>query len=128
MTLACERPSAGTVVGHGCGAGDRGAVTVEAAIALAALVATVLLCIGGLLAAPIQIRCVDAAREAARLHARGAEEEALRAAHRIAPPGAEVDVRTDGDQVVATVTATTPLLLVRLHAEAVAIREPGDAG
>ncbi|NEW58155.1 pilus assembly protein TadE, partial [Nocardia cyriacigeorgica] len=50
---------------------DSGAVTVEAAIALAAIVVAVVLCIGALLAASTQVRCIDAAREAARLAARG---------------------------------------------------------
>nr|WP_198037132.1 TadE family type IV pilus minor pilin [Nocardia sp. BMG51109] len=101
-------------------------MTVEAAIALAALVFAVVLCLGGLLAAPTQIRCVDAAREAARLAARGADSDALPAARRIAPKGAEISIRSDGDRVVAVVTAATPLLPLELHAEAVAVREPGE--
>ncbi|MBF6173238.1 TadE family type IV pilus minor pilin [Nocardia blacklockiae] len=101
-------------------------MTVEAAIALAALVVVVVLCIGGLLAAPTQIRCVDAAREAARLAARGATADAVPVARRIAPPGASVTVRTEGDQVIAVVTAPAPLLPLELHAEATAQREPGE--
>ncbi|WP_280269166.1 TadE family type IV pilus minor pilin [Nocardia wallacei] len=103
-------------------------MTVEAAIALAALVSAVLLCLGGLLAAPTQVRCVDAAREAARLVARGADSDALPAARRIAPRGAEITIRTDGDQVIAIVTAGTPLLPLQLRAEAVAVLEPGEPG
>ncbi|MFU9026802.1 TadE family type IV pilus minor pilin [Rhodococcus erythropolis] len=45
---------------------DDGAVTVEAAIALASIVTVVVLCIGGVLAVSMQVRCVDAARDAAR--------------------------------------------------------------
>ncbi|KZM68666.1 TadE family type IV pilus minor pilin [Nocardia terpenica] len=109
------------------GAGDRGAVTVEAAIALAALVVAVLVCLGALLAVSAQIRCVDAAREAARLAARGADTDAVPAAHRIAPPGARISVRTDGDRVVAVVSARAPALpMLMLRAEAVAAREPGE--
>jgi hypothetical protein len=108
--------------------GDRGAVTVEAAVALAALVAVLVMCVGGLLAAATQVRCVDAAREAARLRARGADGDAVAAARRIAPPGAEVTVRVEGDGVSATVTARTPLLpRLRLHAGAFAVLEPGVA-
>ncbi|WP_278260612.1 TadE family type IV pilus minor pilin [Nocardia sp. AG03] len=107
-------------------AGDAGAVTVEAAIALAALVCAVTLCIGALLAASTQVRCVDAAREAARLAARGDTAHALTAARTVAPPGATIDLRTEADHIVATVSATTPLLPgLRLHAQAVAIPEPG---
>ncbi|MFD3507122.1 TadE family type IV pilus minor pilin [Nocardia sp. NPDC058666] len=101
-------------------------MTVEAAIALAALVCAVALCIGALLAASTQVRCVDAARETARLAARGDTTHALAAGRTVAPPGATIDLRTEGDRVVATVTADTPLLPgLRLHAEAVAATEPG---
>ncbi len=111
------------------GPGERGAVTVEAAIALAALLVVVVLCLGTLLAAAAQIRCVDAAREAARLAARGADAEARPAALRVAPSGAQVSIRTDGDQVVAVVSVRVPLLpMLRLHADAVAVREPGESG
>ncbi len=111
------------------GPGDRGAVTVEAAIALAALLVVVVLCLGTLLAAAAQVRCVDAAREAARLAARGADAEAIPAALRVAPSGAQVSVRSDGDQVVAAVSVRVPLLpMLRLHADAVAVREPGESG
>ncbi|WP_062994565.1 TadE family type IV pilus minor pilin [Nocardia mikamii] len=107
---------------------ERGAVTVEAAIALAAVVVVVVLCLGALLAASMQIRCIDAAREAARLTARGAEVEALPAAQRVAPPGADIEVRAEGDRVVAVVRARAPLLpMLRLRAEAVAVREPGES-
>jgi hypothetical protein len=111
------------------GAGERGAVTVEAAIALAALIVVVVLCLGALVAAVAQVRCVDAAREAARLAARGANGDALPTARRVAPPGADVSIRTDGDRVIAVVSARVPLLpLLRLRAEAVAAREPGESG
>jgi Flp pilus assembly protein TadG len=48
-----------------------GASTVEAAIAIAALVVVLVLCLAGVSAVLMQVRCVDAAREAARLAARG---------------------------------------------------------
>ena len=101
-------------------------MTVEAAIALAVLVCAVVLCVGALLAASTQVRCVDAAREAARLAARGDAVHALAAARSVAPPGATVEVRGDGDRMVAVVTAGTALLPgLRLRAEAVATTEPG---
>ena len=51
----------------------------------------------------MQIRCVDAAREAARLAARG--DDGTAGARAIAPDGAAVQVRRDGEHVVATVTS-----------------------
>ncbi|MGY1865288.1 TadE family type IV pilus minor pilin [Nocardia gipuzkoensis] len=105
---------------------DRGAVTVEAALALTAVVATVVLCLGALLAASTQVRCVDAAREAARLAARGDHANALPAAERIAPPSADIALRTEGTRAIAVVSARTPLLpVLTLRAEAVAALEPG---
>ncbi|WP_139347895.1 TadE family type IV pilus minor pilin [Nocardia donostiensis] len=101
-------------------------MTVEAAIALAAIVATVILCVAALLAASSQVRCVDAAREAARLAARGDRAHAAAAAREVAPPDADIDIRRDGRRVIAEVAVGTPLLpgLV-LRAEAVAALEPG---
>lgn len=103
-----------------------GAVTVEAAIALAALVSAVALCVGALLAASTQVRCVDAARETARLAARGDTARAIAAGKAVAPSGATVELRTEGDRVIAAITASTPLLPgLRLSAQAVAVIEPG---
>ncbi len=100
-------------------------MTVEAAIAIAAIVTVVVLCIGAVLAASMHIRCVDAAREAARLTARGDRSNAELAARRVAPAGARITVRDDGDFIVATVTAKTPMLpLLDVTAEAVAAVEP----
>jgi hypothetical protein len=74
----------------------------------------------------MQVRCVDAAREAARLAARGDDGSASDAARSIAPDGAAVQLRRDGGFVVATVTARSPLLPgVTVAAEAVAAAEPG---
>jgi hypothetical protein len=74
----------------------------------------------------MQVRCIDAAREAARLAARGADGSASVAAQRIAPEGAAVQLRRDGELVVATVTARSPLLPgITIAAEAIAAAEPG---
>ncbi|MGO4614425.1 TadE family type IV pilus minor pilin [Nocardia sp. 2YAB30] len=103
-------------------------MTIEAAIALTAVVATIVLCIGALLAASTQVRCVDAAREAARLAARGDDSNALRAAASVAPPDADITVRIEGARASAVVSSRTPLLpLLTLRAEAVATLEPGAA-
>ena len=106
---------------------DRGAVTVEAAIGLIALVLILGLLLYGLAAAADQVRCVDAAREAARLTARGDADLAKEAATRVAPADAAIKVDIEGERIHVTVDAS-PLdnLLpgIHLHAEAFAIREP----
>jgi hypothetical protein len=99
---------------------------VEAALAILSLVAVLALCLAGLSAMSVQVRCIDAAREAARLAARGDHGNAVATAHRVAPEGASVSVRTEGDLVVATVSATSPLLFgLRLGASGVSAMEPG---
>ncbi len=73
----------------------------------------------------MQVRCIDAAREAARLAARGDDGDAAQAARDIAPFGASLDLRRDGALVVATVTAHSMLLPgVTIRADAVAAMEP----
>lgn len=84
------------------------------------------LCLAGVTAVSMQVRCVDAAREAARLAARGDERSALDAARRIAPLGSRVQVRRDGDFLVATVVAHSKLLpSLGIAAKAVSAAEPG---
>ncbi|OBF51983.1 pilus biosynthesis protein TadE [Mycobacterium sp. 852002-53434_SCH5985345] len=83
------------------------------------------LCLAGVTAVSMQIRCVDAAREAARLAARGDERTALGAARRIAPGGARVEVQRDGEFLVATVVARSKLLpALDIAAKAVSMAEP----
>ena len=84
------------------------------------------LCVAGLTAISMQVRCIDAAREAARLAARG-DESAAAVARTIAPGGAAVELRRDGDLAVARVTAPARLLPgITIAAEAVAAVEPGE--
>lgn len=79
----------------------------------------------GVTAVSMQVRCVDAAREAARLAARGDERSAAAAAVRIAPAGARVDLRRDGEYLVATVVAHSKLLpTINIVAKAVSVAEP----
>jgi hypothetical protein len=88
------------------------------------LVVVLVLCIGAIAAVAAQIRCIDAAREAARLAARG-DPSAVAVAQRVAPTGAGVAVRSDGGYVTATVTvAATGLPGLTVSAEAVAAVEP----
>ena len=108
---------------------DDGAVTVEAAIAMAAVVTVVVLCVGAVAAVSAQVRCIDAAREAARLAARGDRAAAESVAARIAPSDADIELRGDGDFVVATVRSKVALLpFVELSADAVAAHEPEAPG
>ncbi|GAY13729.1 hypothetical protein MSZK_04550 [Mycobacterium sp. shizuoka-1] len=86
----------------------------------------VVLCTGGLTAMSMQVRCIDAAREATRLAARGDEAGAALAARGVGPAGATVQLRRDGDFVVATVRGRSRLLPgVVIAADAVAVAEPG---
>jgi hypothetical protein len=86
--------------------GDTGSVTIEAAIALSVVVVVLALCLSGIGCAIAQVRCVDAAREAARLAARGDESLAAGVVASMGPPGAALSLRIDGDTVIATVTAS----------------------
>ncbi|WP_253848892.1 TadE family type IV pilus minor pilin [Mycobacterium asiaticum] len=98
----------------------------EAALAIAALVVVLVLCLAGITAVSMQVRCVDAAREAARLAARGDGGDAVEVARRIAPAGAQVQVHREGDFLVATVVAHSNLLpALRIGARAVSAAEPG---
>ncbi|OLF07767.1 hypothetical protein BLA60_25910 [Actinophytocola xinjiangensis] len=106
---------------------DRGAVTVETAIALAAFVTALALSLGIISAAIDQLHCIDAAREAARLTARGEPDNARSAASRIAPHGAAITITTTADEIHVTVTATPMSGLIpglHLTADAYAISEP----
>ncbi|MBV0920544.1 TadE family type IV pilus minor pilin [Mycobacteroides chelonae] len=92
---------------------------------MAALVTVLVLCSAGIQAVSMQVRCVDASREAARLVARGDEGGGRGGAHRLAPRGAVVEVRRDGDYVVARVTARSRLLpAITIAAESVSAMEP----
>ncbi len=83
------------------------------------------LCVAGVTAVSMQVRCIDAAREAARLVARGDDAAADAAARRIAPSDAELQLRRDGDFVVARVSAHSMLLPgVAITAEALSLAEP----
>lgn len=85
---------------------DRGSTTAETAVALPALVVVLLLAVWVLACVAAQLRCVDAARVAARELARGESAASATAAARpVAPGGAEVRVRRDGDRVEVLVSA-----------------------
>jgi hypothetical protein len=98
---------------------------VEAALAIASMVTVLILCAAGLTAVAMHIRCLDAAREAARLAARG-DTAAVAGAGNVAPAGAAVEVRRDGDYFVARVSGRSPVLPgIVIVGEAVSAAEPG---
>lgn len=95
----------------------------EAALAIASLITVALFCLAGATALSMQVRCIDAAREVARLAARGHGA----ATGGLAPPGAAVELRSGGGYVVARVTDRAPILPgVVISGEAVAALEPGQ--
>lgn len=75
-----------------------------------------------------QLRCTDAAREAARVIARGESDRAEAVLRSVAPAGARLTVQVDGDTVrveVAAEPAGGVLPGVHLRAKAFAVLEPG---
>lgn len=106
---------------------DRGATTVETAFALAAFVIVLGVALFAVMVTVDQVRCIDAAREAARLTARGEEELGKAAATRIAPADAKILIDIEGQHVEVDVHATPVgglLPGLDLHAEAFAVLEP----
>ncbi|HSU09941.1 MAG TPA: TadE family type IV pilus minor pilin [Pseudonocardia sp.] len=105
---------------------DRGAVTVEAALALCSLTVVAALAVGGIGAAAASVRCTDAARELVRLAARGEPDRGRAVAARLAPAGARIELEVRGDEAIGEVTAAPLRLLpVHLSGRAVAVLEPG---
>ena len=122
-----------SVASSRAGWGERGAVTAEAAAVLPVLVAVTLGLVWLVALAAAQVRVVDAARETARVAARG-EADAAAQAHgsRVAPEGARFRVQRSGELVEVRVTATVAgpgglfrfLPEVQVDATAVAAQEP----
>ncbi len=85
---------------------DRGSVTAETAVLLPVLLIVLAAAVGVLACVAGQLRCVDAARAAARVAARGDDATVVRStAERLAPPGARVTIGTTGDVVEVLVSA-----------------------
>lgn len=115
------------------GVADEGAATVEAALALCAIVVVLVLVLSAVMAVFAQLRCADAAREAARLAARGEADRAGNVVRQLAPAGARLRVIVVGDEVSVEVTAEPAggfLPGIHLHAQAYSVLEPDapDAG
>lgn len=100
----------------------------EAAVTLATLIVVLATCLAGIGCMVGQVRCADAAREAARLAGRGDEAGAAAAVAALAPDGASLALGGSGDLVTATVSVGDVSGLVpgvTLRAMATAAREPG---
>lgn len=112
------------------GGRSRGSVTAEFAVVLPVLALVVAAVVGAGWAGVAKLRCIDAARSAARLAARHEPAPVVVAAARSAgPEGAAVSLSAAGDLVRVRVTARVRLPLpgrptVELEADAVAPVEP----
>lgn len=85
---------------------ERGSVTAEAAVLLPVLFVVLAATIGVLLCVAAQLKCVDAARAAARVAARGDADALVRStAERLSPSEATVGIYPAGDTVEVVVSA-----------------------
>lgn len=106
-------------------------VTAEIAVALPVLVLLMAAGITAVLVVGAQLRCVDAAREAARALARGDSMAVARGlARQTGPASATVTVSRSGDRVIVDVAGTAAglggvLPAFAVHARSVALEEPG---
>lgn len=103
---------------------DRGSVAAELALALPAVVLTLLLGAGALGAASRQVSLQDAAADAARLLGRGEGDAAAAGAVTAAVPGAGMVSRSEGDLVCVTASvevAIGNLLTLPLRASSCAL-------
>jgi Flp pilus assembly protein TadG len=85
---------------------DRGMVTAELAACLPVLLLVLAVAVTAVSAVAARVRVLDAAREAARVAARGDRAAALQVAHEVAP-GAQLALSRAGPDVVAVVRART---------------------
>lgn len=108
---------------------DGGMVTIEAAIALCAFVTVVAMVLAGMSMVLDELRCTDAAREAARLVARGEQGSVADTIHRIAPSGVTYSVRQVDEGIVVDVEDPTESGLlpgVTVGSDAYAVPEPNQ--
>ncbi len=103
-----------------------GYATAEAAVALPALLVVLALCVGVLVSVGAELRCVDAARAAARAAARGdGDSQAQQVGRQVAPVGSRVHIEHRGSQVQVTVSGDVrPFpLFPAIHVSARAVSE-----
>lgn len=119
-------------VARGVGRTDDGAVTAEIALGLPLLLALTAGLVWLLSIGAAQVQVIDASREAARALARGDDQSsAVSVARRIAPDGARVRVRRQGETLTVITSARVrgpgglfeALPGVTLTSEAVALTE-----
>ncbi|MDQ3164938.1 MAG: pilus assembly protein [Actinomycetota bacterium] len=114
---------------------DSGMVTAETALVLPVLLAVTTCLVWSVSLGIAQVRCLDAAREAARLTARGDTEQARAVAEQAAPDDATVTIVESDGLVTVTVSVHArpdlPLLPnlpgVSLSAQAISAAEQPDA-
>lgn len=108
--------------------GDRGAVTVEAALALCTLTVFLAMAVGAVATAGAAVRCTDAARELVRLAARGEVERGRTVATDLAPAGSAVQLDQAGDLLTGVVSVRlAPPLPITVSGRSVGALEPGAA-
>jgi hypothetical protein len=109
---------------------DRGMVTAELAVAIPVVVVVLALGLSAVRLGIDEIRCVDAARLAARALARGDSEAVARsAAASAAPAGADIALGARGSEVSATVSASRDLAgwrVITVRGAATAAREEAE--
>lgn len=105
-------------VARGSGGGaprDRGMVTAELALAIPVMLVVLAMGLEAVRVGIDEVRCVDAARQAARALARGETEAWARAvAARAGPAGAVVRVGASGSEVTVEVSAARELAGMRV--------------
>ena len=112
---------------------DLGYATAEAAVALPSLLVVLAMAVWVIACVGAQLRCVDAARAAARVAARGDSDATSAAAGRATgPAGATVHLQRSGSQVVVVVQAEVrpfgvAVHLPSVHVQARAVAEREDA-
>ncbi|MGB3772351.1 MAG: TadE family type IV pilus minor pilin [Rhodococcus sp. (in: high G+C Gram-positive bacteria)] len=97
-------------------------MTVEAALAISSIVAVLVLCLGAVMTVTAHVRCIDAAREGARLSAID-DPSAVDLARRVAPADARVTVTRGEETVTVRVESPSPLPGLTVSASAVAAVE-----
>lgn len=118
------RPATGECIRVSRGADERGSVAAELALALPAVVLTLLLGVGALGAASRQVSLQDASADAARLLGRGEGQDAAERVVRTAVSGARMSSSQSGDLVCVTASlevSVGSLLRLPLHASSCAL-------
>ena len=109
--------------------GAGGSVTAETAVLLPVLLVVLAAAISVLACVAAQLRCVDAARSAARVAARGDAPDLVRGtAERLAPPGATVSLVSTVDTVEVVVSARVRPLGSALRLPTVGVSGSAVAG